>query len=355
MQLILSTTYTKEKLGAAWWSQFYKARYLRLLPIYLAAFSLVVGAHLFIQTASPFWSWSYLSALSDTWQNLFFKAFIILTNLTMFFQDAVMYMAVQSGQIVWTGHFRNFEVPLWPALAIPQAWSLGIELSFYSIAPFLLNLRSRWLILGMCTGLIVKVAAIESLHLGDPWTYRFFPFELGYFLLGAVSFRFRALLECPGLNPRIGRLCAYPLAIGLIAFSVPVRLSTLWYPTVVACLLPFLFKTTSKLKVDRLIGELSYPFYVFHIFALVVAERLGRHWLHSSDYSIAWVGLGLTLMLSIIGLAIEIRFVEPWRVRFAERREEPVSRSELPATKARTHEISPYSAVEASPPPGAIY
>src|SRR5947209_1529056 len=35
MQLVLSTRYTKEKLGKAWKFQFYKARYFRLLPIYL--------------------------------------------------------------------------------------------------------------------------------------------------------------------------------------------------------------------------------------------------------------------------------------------------------------------------------
>ncbi|MGA7786999.1 MAG: acyltransferase family protein, partial [Xanthobacteraceae bacterium] len=37
MQLVLSERYTREKLGERWAFQFYKARYFRLLPIYLAA------------------------------------------------------------------------------------------------------------------------------------------------------------------------------------------------------------------------------------------------------------------------------------------------------------------------------
>jgi len=71
---------------------------------------------------------------------------------------------------------------------------------------------------------------------------------------------------------------------------------------------------TAKLKIDRLIGELSYPFYIFHLFALMLAGLLLQ-----TPRSIVWMGLGLTLTLSAIALALEFRFIEPWRVQFAER------------------------------------
>jgi peptidoglycan/LPS O-acetylase OafA/YrhL len=322
MQLILSTRYTKWKLGRAWISQFYKARYFRLLPIYLFGSLLVAGTALLplelSSNSAPLPIWRYTYELPNTPGNLLFKAFLSLTNVTMLFQDVTMFLASHNGQVHWSENFVNSEVPLWQGLAISPAWSLGIELSFYLMAPYLLNLRSRWLIIGSCFGLTIKVLAIRTLHLGDPWTFRFFPFEIGYFLIGALAFRYRSSLDC--FVPRhIGKYCVYPLAIAFAVFRLPKHLATLAYPAALACALPFMFRMTSGLKADRLIGELSYPFYIFHMFALVLSAGVVRHWLHWSEDSIAWVGLGLTLALSAIGLVLEIRFIEPWRVRFADR------------------------------------
>jgi peptidoglycan/LPS O-acetylase OafA/YrhL len=313
MHLILSTRYTQEKLGKAWRSRFYKARYFRLLPIYLMGSLFVVGAGLLQPGSGPFPIWQYVWRLAETPGNVLFKAFLGLTNVTMIFQDATMFFSAHAGQIHWSGNFRNSDVYLFQGLAIPQAWSLGVELSFYLLAPFLLTLRSRWLILGVCCSLAAKVVLIRTLHLGDPWTYRFFPFELGYFLLGALSFRYRNALD--RLVPKsIEKYFVYLLAIGFAALLVPVTLATLTYPLLLACVLPFMFRVTSGLKADRLIGELSYPFYIFHLFAITLAAQAVSEWWHGSNDSVAWVALALTLVLSMLGLAVELRWIDPWRV-----------------------------------------
>jgi len=330
MQLVLSTRYTKERLGKTWVSQFYKARYFRLLPIYLAGVALVIGAALLQPSLAPIPIWSYVWGLARTPGNLLFEAFLCFTNATMLFQDVAMFFAAHSGQIHWSANFRNSEIPLWQGLAIPQAWSLGVELSFYLVAPFILNLRSRWLILGSFCSLAAKLIAIKALHLADPWIYRFFPFEIGYFLLGALAFRYRSKLD--RLVPeRIEKYCVYALAIGFAAVRIPMHLAFLPYPMAFACVLPFMFRVTSGMKADRMLGELSYPFYIFHRFALGVAGSVTLHWWHGSENSIAWVGLVLALFLSAIGLALELRFIEPWRVRLAEGGDAFKSRRTKPA------------------------
>jgi peptidoglycan/LPS O-acetylase OafA/YrhL len=320
MQLVLSIRYTRTELGKAWFLQFYKARYFRLLPIYLLGSLLVVGTASLRPNLAPLPIWNFVWNLPSTLGNLLFESFLYLTNATILFQDWILFFAVHSGEIHWSENFANSEIPLWQGLAIPQAWSLGIELSFYFVAPYLLNLRSRWLILGACCSLSAKVIVIRALHLGDPWTYRFFPFELGYFLLGALAYRYRS--ACDHLvSERVEKYWywAYLLVMGFAAVRAPMPLATLVYPMALACALPFLFKMTSRRKADRLIGELSYPFYIFHGFALTLAGFVTRQWWHGSEESIAWVGLGLTLVLSAIGLALEFRFIEPWRVRLGER------------------------------------
>jgi peptidoglycan/LPS O-acetylase OafA/YrhL len=316
MQLVLSTRYTRARLGKTWVSQFYKARYLRLLPTYLTWSLMVAAAGLVLPTSTPYSIWRYVWALPDTAGNFLFKIFLCFTNATMFFQDVTMFFAVHNGQIHWSSDFRNSDALLYRGLTVPPAWSLGIELSFYLIAPCLLRLSSRWLLIGSCCCLAVKVIAVNALHLGDPWTYRFFPFELGYFLLGALAFRYRHSLDRI-LPTHIAKYCVYPLVIAFAAVQAPVPLPTLVYPIAIACILPLLFRTTSGLKTDRLIGELSYPFYIFHYFLIGCARFIAGHWLHGSESSVAWIGLTLTLPLSAIALALETRFIEPWRARLA--------------------------------------
>jgi peptidoglycan/LPS O-acetylase OafA/YrhL len=278
----------------------------------------MIGTDLFRPTFVPLANWRYVWALPDTAGNLLYKAFLCLTNLTMVFQDVIMFLSVHGGRIHWSEHFRISDVPLEQGLAIPQAWTLGIELSFYALAPYLLNLRSRWLFLGAFFSFGLKMTAINTFLLNDPWTYRFFPFEIGYFLAGALAFRYRSFLE--GIMPRrVGVYCIYPLVIAFTAFCgfSPGQPA---YPLALAFILPFIFRMTSNLKIDRLVGELSYPFYIFHVFAIAVASFIVKHWLQCPESSVAWIGLGLTLVLSVNALTLETLIVEPWRARFAERR-----------------------------------
>lgn len=316
MQLVLSTRYTKAKLGKTWVFQFYKARYFRLLPTYLLWSLIVALAGLVLPTSTPYTIWRYVWALPDTAGNLLFKIFLCFTNTTIFFQDITMFLAVHNGQVHWSSNFWKSDALLYRGLTVPPAWTLGIELSFYLIAPYVLRLRSRWLLIGACLSLAAKVIAVRALHLGDPWTARFFPFELGYFLLGALAFRYRHSLD--GIVPgHIARYCVYPLVFVFVAVRIPVPLPTLVYPITLASVLPLLFRTTSGLKTDRLIGELSYPFYIFHYFLIGCARFIAGHWLHGSESSVAWIGLTLTLPLSAVALALETRFIEPWRARLA--------------------------------------
>jgi peptidoglycan/LPS O-acetylase OafA/YrhL len=171
----------------------------------------------------------------------------------------------------------------------------------------------------------VKVVALRGLNLGDPWTYRFFPFELGCFLLGALAYRHRHLLD--RLVPeRMGKYYVYPLVFCFAAIGIPLPLSTsqIIYPIVLACVLPYVFRVTSRFKTDRIIGDLSYPFYIFHIFALKLAEIAAHHTQRITVGSIAWIGLSVTLVLSAIALALEVRFIEPWRGRFSARTQESI-------------------------------
>ncbi len=319
MQLVLHDKYTKERLGHSWVRQFYQARYLRLFPIYFMTVIAVSAVSLW-RDDLLLETWRSISALPETIGNFLFKAFLLFTNITMLFQDLVMFLAVNGGEVHWTRNFLHTDVRLWTGLAVQQAWSLGIEISFYLLAPWLLNWRSRWLVLAAAGGLVLKIAAIKIGLLGDPWTYRFFPFELGYFLLGALACRYRARLDGHA-KLHLGKYwyAIYPVVFAFAAVNLHLPFRPFSYPVVLALLLPLIFNLTSQSKVDRVIGEASYPFYIVHLFALgLVQWALQSPWPPGGATAAAWLGLVLTLALSAVLLALETYFIEPWRARLAE-------------------------------------
>ncbi|MFZ6693376.1 hypothetical protein [Undibacterium sp. SXout20W] len=101
-----------------------------------------------------------------------------------------MFVGVEAHQLVFSTDFSKSEIVLFPALLVPQAWTLGVELSFYLIAPFILR-EKRTMLMLLALSLCVRVYLLYiGLGEHDPWTYRFFPTELAFFLLGALSHQY---------------------------------------------------------------------------------------------------------------------------------------------------------------------
>ena len=101
---------------------------------------------------------------------------------------------------------------------------------------------------------------------GDPWTYRFFPSELALFLLGSLSYYIFS-----DLNIKISKVKIYLIYTLIVIFtfsysfiSLPGR--SIVYFFLVASTLWFIFQLTKNSKIDRFIGELSYPVYCSHLF-----------------------------------------------------------------------------------------
>jgi peptidoglycan/LPS O-acetylase OafA/YrhL len=156
------------------------------------------------------------------------------------------------------------------------AWSLGSELTFYLLAPWLARLRYSYQIGLFLLGLIVHLAAIALFGVtGDPWSFKFFPFSLDYFILGSLAYQFYAqaevtLAKWKPFFSNYGRYCVYGIVI--MYSRLPSHAEQRFFIAVpLFCLiLPFLFYATKDMKLDRIIGELSYPFYLCHKLILLI-------------------------------------------------------------------------------------
>ncbi len=83
----------------------------------------------------------------------------------------------------------------------PPSWSVGVELTFYLCVLFLNRCSS--IVLGFIAGVSILLRMWVYVQLDwtfDPWTYRFFPFELSQFLLGMLCCRMYLFLS---KNPKL--------------------------------------------------------------------------------------------------------------------------------------------------------
>lgn len=189
-----------------------------------------------------------------------------LSNLTLVGTDWLMFFDTSNGSVHFAGPVLD-GVRMRDLLWIAPAWSLGIEITFYVLAPKICRLRSSSLI---ALGAISVVARIIGLRLGlnySPWDTRFFPFEFSFFLLGILLFRAREFFDS---RPKISISKLYViLIVSFILFDFVRDSLDLSRPGVMATLIALtigviLFGEENSL--DRKIGELSYPIYVCHVF-----------------------------------------------------------------------------------------
>ncbi len=269
MALILDTKYT----GPGSYRLFMSNRLLRLLPVYWAVAALTVTVALVAiffdggngRLASYFEHGASIGAAS--------LCYLVLTNVILFGQDLVMFLGLDSatGALYFTPDFKQTDPQLHSFLLVPQAWTLGIELMFYLIAPFIVRRRLSVLFALIALSLATRAAIYLAVGTHDPWTYRFFPCELALFLLGVVGYRLYVRLSKVNLiAPAVYCIVFGFFGVVLCYQFIPnigpyVQLVNWTLYALAAVAIPLIFRLTSGWKWDSRIGELSYPIYVVHI------------------------------------------------------------------------------------------
>ena len=178
---------------------------------------------------------------------------------------------------------------------MPQSWSLPIELYFYLLIPFILN-RKKILITLIALSIGFRLISIFFYGNNDPWSYRFFPSELIFFILGKFTYDFylylrrREFLQKLELLDSKLRLAAVPFVCYLLFLIyqreyglLPSSISSSTFATsfrpvtlfiLALCLTPVIFSLSRDLKFDRALGELSYPIYLGHLSVIALFEAV---------------------------------------------------------------------------------
>jgi peptidoglycan/LPS O-acetylase OafA/YrhL len=251
---------------------FYTNRALRVYPVYLFVVFLSLIAYI---VAEPQFFRIFHDAPGSA------VALLCFSNLFLFGQDWVMFSGVQGGHLAFAANFHDSEVQLFNGLLVPQAWTLGVELTFYLLAPFIVRDRKRLVLLLLASFSIRAGLLIQGIGFSDPWTYRFFPAELGLFLLGALSQQvitpvWKSLIARVESLPKMGTTLLVVFSVVYFLIPVPAKILLPVYLGVSVLLMPLAFLFQGQHAFDRRIGELSYPIYIGHILAINVMHVVFR-------------------------------------------------------------------------------
>lgn len=290
-------------IGAFYWN-----RILRLFPVYwtvaLASLVMYLGGAYAFGNAPPF---------VEVYQQLDLPnaTALALTNVFLFGQDWVIFTAIDNGALVFSPNYHVEDVWVWRGLLVPPAWSLGIELTFYLIAPFILT-RLRLLLVLLIFSVALRLWLISTgLGLQDPWNYRFFPTELALFILGILSHQlWKPYLEANDcISDRIATAITL-IVIVVTAVCVTLHILPLRLPVLVLFVLslPFLFCFQKNRPWDRWLGEFSYPIYIVHWSVMFPVSHAWDRYSNDPGYQ----GMDETaaiLVLTLIGAYVLKKFV----------------------------------------------
>lgn len=260
---------------------YYKDRFKRIFPLYLLV--LLFSYIIYLLGASSY----FISAKPDL--------LAYLSNITVIPLSYFMYSSIDKFTL------------------IPPAWSLGVELQFYLLAPFIL-LKPKRIVFFLLFSFVIYALAVTGMLHTDYYGYRLIAGVLFVFLLGS-------LLQKAILDDKQSKVSGFNLVPFLLLIYTIITIITIYiyitgykapynHETLFALVLgvPLLY-LLSKLKlffipfkkIDRYLGLLSYPLFLLHFPVLWLVELLSFS--HKNIYMI----LCLTLFLSIFFLALSKR------------------------------------------------
>lgn len=190
----------------------------------------------------------------------------------------------------------------------PPAWSLAVELGFYLVAPYILKSeRKTFIFVLLGCGYLLAINNInfplDSVYYfrgvdNTAFNYYFYPSSFPFFGAGALAYH---LSKWKRLSRYvIAIFFAAILAIILLPFTQTIM--PLWHLLFISMAVPVLFDYTATNRVDRSIGELSYPLYILHFPVLLFFGPLTQS--HPQYFNFIGLGSWVAIVSGAIGLLI---------------------------------------------------
>jgi peptidoglycan/LPS O-acetylase OafA/YrhL len=259
---------------------YYTSRLLRIYPLYILVLfsSIIFEIYRYCQGNVT----STVGLFIRYAHNIPFILGVIASNIIIIGQDLFIFLGfnLSNSQLFFTNSFSVSPYRIDSLLFIPQSWALALELYFYLIAPWLVKRRTYFLlVLGISSFMLRIILTIEGLPF-EPWSYRFFPTELVFFLLGMLSYRWRYTLNNVINHVHKILLFIFIIVIIILFRTLPYielygyQLFEWLFIIVFVLVLPFLFVYRHRDRINTLLSELSYPMYLTQLLFSAIVVKL---------------------------------------------------------------------------------
>jgi peptidoglycan/LPS O-acetylase OafA/YrhL len=269
MTLILTSKYHADKGGGYW--LFISNRFLRIYPSYLVVFTgsvlLLVASS--IKLHKPV---DRLRLWVDAWHGHhgWGLVLIALSQVSIFGMDAVAQFDFSAAHgFGLAGAWGPAGQEAWRFNLLRQSWSISVELFFYLVAPLICVARRQVQVAIVVAAGVGSLLAYHFLPAPLGWdiTYYWFPFQLGYLVLGVLSFHLlHPLFKEGNIHAAWSWGVLVPFAAVILFWGrMPQAFADIACIALAFFAIPLLFNLTRKARFDRFIGDLSYPMYLAHI------------------------------------------------------------------------------------------
>lgn len=301
MAMILNTKY----VGHGSILRFYKSRYLRLWVPYVAVtgFYLIGLYSSLIKLPVQFPVVNHLDPIS-----LFPLMADCLSIFFIFGQDLYyLFSTASNGQLIYLPYgetgFNGSRFILNPVI-----FSISLELYFYILAPFVLRSFNKTIVF-MAAGFLWHLYFNLEGNTGLGVQYHLFPATLLFFGLGATSYWMMVAKD--KFDNKAGYLVAFMIVAMLpwMKFAAYGLLVALFF-----FLVPAIFSLSKSSRIDRLIGELSYPVYVVHFPVILVVKQ---HFKPQASTGVFFYTVVLSIILAYVLYLVIEKPLSKYREQFA--------------------------------------
>lgn len=314
MAMVLNEKYFKVR---NYYKVFITNRLLRLYPMYWAMLLIILITCLINGQLTG--QYGNLQVYIDYWYKLkpTTLIYLITSNITILGQDSIFFMTTNpSGGLQYTSDTFSSHLVLYRFLFDFPLWSVSLEIMFYMLSPLFVRLAIKTLtvitVLLLLARLIVKLYGFHY----DPFIYRFFPLQLVFFLTGIISYQLFNYIKKIEVSNTVSYICIIYISAFTAVFGsiVDSEVKDFIYLLSIACIVPILFKFTASSKIDRWIGELSYPMYISH-FLIILSVRGILQYLHIGNKYSTLIIVVITVCFSIMLISVIGKRLENYRAK----------------------------------------
>jgi peptidoglycan/LPS O-acetylase OafA/YrhL len=255
-------------------------RFLRIYPIHWFILFATVFVNIVKGIFLPYQTWRIIGFLSLL-EHPFTLIYFVFSNIFIFGQSLTGFISITTNKtLVIIEFFRAAKISQY--YFVGQAWTVGVELSFYLIAPFIFKLSKKIILVFAIVSFLLNIYLYNISNGNLAMKNVFLPSDLVFFLLGYFSYHYYLKIKSVKNN-----LLINSLNISLIIFTIlysflpdfkfthmTFTCKQIFYFLFVAITIPFLFNTYKSNKWDREIGELSYPIYMSHMFVKMCCKSI---------------------------------------------------------------------------------